>query len=90
MDDNTAHHSVESKVTSGLEMRDMDAALKQLPAEQREILLLVALEDLTYEQIAVTLQIPVGTVMSRLSRAREKLRAVMEGRDVILNLKVVK
>jgi RNA polymerase sigma-70 factor (ECF subfamily) len=45
-----------------------------LPAGEREVLLLYAWEDLSYEQIAVTLDIPVGTVRSRLNRARRRLR----------------
>jgi RNA polymerase sigma factor (sigma-70 family) len=73
-----------------LEVRDMEAALALLPAEQREILLLVALEEMTYEEIAATLRIPVGTVMSRLSRGRERLRAMTEGRPAASPLKVVK
>jgi len=60
-----------------LELRDLDAALALLPAEQREVLLLIALEDMPYGQIAATLGIPLGTVMSRLSRGREKLRLLM-------------
>lgn len=76
--------------TDRLELRDMETALALLPADQREILLLVALEEMTYEEVAATLRIPVGTVMSRLARAREKLRAVMEGRAVAPALKVVK
>ncbi len=58
---------------------DLEAALQRLPAEQREILLLVVLEDMRYEDIATALCIPIGTVMSRLSRARERLRKLMEG-----------
>jgi predicted DNA-binding protein (UPF0251 family) len=50
------------------------------PAAHREILLLVGLEEMRYEDVALTLRIPVGTVMSRLSRSREKLRILMEGR----------
>jgi RNA polymerase sigma factor (sigma-70 family) len=73
-----------------LEVRDMEAALRLLPVEQREVLLLVALEEMTYEEIAVSLQIPVGTVMSRLSRGRERLRAMTEGRPAASPLKVVK
>lgn len=60
-----------------LEIRDLDAALALLPAEQREVLLLVALEDMPYSQIAATLDISLGTVMSRLSRGRERLRLLM-------------
>lgn len=76
--------------SSGLEMRDLEAALRVLPDEQREILLLVALEEMSYDDVAQTLGIPIGTVMSRLSRAREKMRANMEGRPYVAALKVVK
>lgn len=62
---------------SGLAMRDLESALRRLPDEQRAVLLLVSLEELSYEDTARALSIPVGTVMSRLSRARERLRALM-------------
>jgi RNA polymerase sigma-70 factor (ECF subfamily) len=61
-----------------LNMRDIDNALQQLPWQQREVLLLISLQDLSYEQAAYVLEIPIGTVMSRLSRAREKLRLLIE------------
>ena len=51
--------------------------LGRLPAEQREVLILAAVEEMKYEEIADVLDIPVGTVMSRLSRAREKLRRIV-------------
>jgi RNA polymerase sigma-70 factor (ECF subfamily) len=73
-----------------LEVRDLDRALLALPIEQREVLLLVAVEQMSYEQVAKTLGIPLGTVMSRLSRGRERLRALLEGRDVAPKLKAVK
>ena len=73
-----------------LELRDLERALQQLPPAQREVLLLVALEDMRYEDVAATLDIPLGTVMSRLSRARESLRRLMAGKPVATNLKVVK
>jgi RNA polymerase sigma factor (sigma-70 family) len=60
-------------------LRDLDRAIAQLPPEQRAVLLLITLEDMSYEDAARTLGIPVGTVMSRLWRAREKLRAVLFG-----------
>jgi RNA polymerase sigma-70 factor (ECF subfamily) len=72
-----------------LEVRDVEAALRRLPVEQREVLLLVALEHLSYQQSADTLGIPIGTVMSRLARARERLR-IMLTTDAGASLKVIK
>jgi RNA polymerase sigma factor (sigma-70 family) len=71
-------------------VRDLDRGIALLPAEQRAVLLLVTLEEMSYEQVARALGIPIGTVMSRLSRAREKLRALMQGQPVAAKLKVVK
>jgi RNA polymerase sigma-70 factor (ECF subfamily) len=73
-----------------LEVRDLESALRQLPDEQREVLLLVALEDLSYAEVAGMLGIPVGTVMSRLARGRERLRRLMEERPPGVNLRVVR
>lgn len=72
-----------------LVVRDLDRAIARLPDEQREVLLLVTLEEMSYDQVARALGIPIGTVMSRLSRAREKLRAMMLGQSAA-KLKVVK
>jgi RNA polymerase sigma-70 factor (ECF subfamily) len=71
-------------------VRDLDRAITRLPAEQRAVLLLVTLEEMSYDEVARTLGIPIGTVMSRLSRAREKLRAMMLGQPASAKLKVVK
>ncbi len=76
--------------SAGLEMRDMELALRALPDQHREILLLVALEEMSYDEVAQALNIPIGTVMSRLSRARERMRALTEGRPYVAPLKVVK
>jgi len=62
-----------------LELQDLESALLQLPDEQREIVLLVALEEMSYADIATMLAIPAGTVMSRLSRGRERLRQIISG-----------
>src|SRR5258708_39660038 len=67
-----------SSVTA-TDLMDLDRALEALSPDQREVVLLVALEDMTYAEVAHALGIPIGTVMSRLSRAREKLRRLMEG-----------
>ena len=76
--------------TDALELRDIETALVHLPDEQREVLLLVALEEMSYAEIAATLGIPVGTVMSRLSRGRERLRLIMNGQPQTAKLKVVR
>lgn len=60
-------------------MMDLEAALARLPAEQREVLLLIGLEELSYQEAATVLGVPIGTVMSRLSRGRERLRRLMAG-----------
>ncbi len=54
--------------------RDMLRGLERLPEEQRSVVLLVSVEDLSYAETAAVLGIPIGTVMSRLARGREKLR----------------
>ncbi|MBZ0104792.1 MAG: RNA polymerase sigma factor [Sulfuricella denitrificans] len=69
--------SVRAAQEDGLEMRDLMAALNRLPEEFREVVLLVGLEQLRYEEVAQVLDIPLGTVMSRLARGRERLRALM-------------
>ena len=72
-------------------VRDLDRCVARLPADQRAVLLLVTLEEMSYEEVARTLGIPIGTVMSRLSRAREKLRVMMLGQAATsARLKLVK
>ncbi len=60
-------------------------ALEELPPRMREVLLMVAVDELSYEDAAVLLTVPVGTVRSRLSRARTALRSQLEGRGVDLD-----
>ena len=59
---------------------DLVAALRQLPAEQRDPLLLVSIEQLSYAECAEALHIPIGTVMSRIARGRVALRELLDGR----------
>jgi RNA polymerase sigma-70 factor (ECF subfamily) len=83
LDDDTCEVPTRPTQSDRLEVMDLESALRQLPDEQREVLLLVALEEMTYAEIAVALAIPIGTVMSRLSRGRERLRLIMEGRQTL-------
>ncbi|MBN3855137.1 RNA polymerase sigma factor [Paraburkholderia sp. Ac-20340] len=62
----------------GLVLRDLQRALYQLPSAQREVLLLVGVEELSYQEASAVLGVPTGTVMSRLSRAREHLRVLLD------------
>ena len=55
----------------------MQAALKKLPQNLREIVVLREFEELSYQEISEVVGVPVGTVMSRLSRARERLKALL-------------
>jgi RNA polymerase sigma-70 factor (ECF subfamily) len=69
-----------SDPTAALQIRDLERAIGVLPQEQRQVLLLVGLEGMCYEDVATILDIPVGTVRSRLSRGRETLRRLMDVR----------
>ena len=60
-----------------LELRDLERAIAKVPEEQRSVILLVGLEGMRYEEVAEILDVPVGTVRSRLSRGREALRRLM-------------
>lgn len=75
--------TVPPRQSAALLLRDLERAMNRLPEEQRQALLLVGLEGLRYEEVAMVLGIPVGTVRSRLSRGRELLRRFMgmETRD---------
>lgn len=56
----------------------LESALEELPVHFREILLLCEVEEMSYQEIAETIAVPIGTVMSRLSRARTALRAMVQ------------
>lgn len=79
--DEVPMEAVESRLTTAprqeerVEVREMMRVIEELPEEQRQVLLLVALEGLKYDEVADALGIPIGTVMSRLSRARDAVRA---------------
>jgi RNA polymerase sigma-70 factor (ECF subfamily) len=70
---------VEGNQDWALEHRDLLRTFSALPEEQRSVVLLIGVEDFSYEQAARVLEVPIGTVMSRLSRGRERLRHYMKG-----------
>jgi len=70
----------EQSAEAGERRRHVARALAALPAEMREILVLREIQDLPYKQIAAVLDLPIGTIMSRLARAREKLAVELRGR----------
>jgi RNA polymerase sigma-70 factor (ECF subfamily) len=72
---------VDSRVCAAAVQRDLAAALAALTAGDRDVLLLIAWADLSYEETAAALGIPVGTVRSRLHRARRKVREALGGQD---------
>jgi RNA polymerase sigma-70 factor (ECF subfamily) len=71
-------------------LAELRRALLQLPDEQREVVLLVGLEQFSYAETATVLGIPAGTVMSRLSRGRERLRQILDGAGAAQRLRRVK
>ncbi len=60
------------------QMLDLQRCLLRLPPAQREVLLLVSMEDMSYAEVAKVTGVPIGTVMSRLSRARIRLQALLD------------
>jgi len=72
--DAVAESSVGARQEAHVQTREVMAAVRRLPEDLRGVLLLVTVEDLSYAETARVLNIPIGTVMSRLSRARERIR----------------
>jgi RNA polymerase sigma-70 factor (ECF subfamily) len=64
-----------------LQLRDLERVIGVLPEEQRQVILLVGLEGMRYEEVASVLGVPIGTVRSRLSRGRETLRRLIDIRE---------
>lgn len=89
-DDEDIEVPVRATQTDGIELEELADAIRRLPEEQRSVLLLVALEEMRYEDVARTLNIPVGTVMSRLARGRERLRLLLDDSSGAPGLRVVK
>jgi RNA polymerase sigma-70 factor (ECF subfamily) len=73
--------TVHPSAMAALELRDLEAAIGKMASEQRQVILLVGLEGMQYEEVALILGVPVGTVRSRLSRGRNQLRRLMDMDD---------
>lgn len=89
-EEDTAHLIARPNQSDLIEIDDLSRCLAQLPVEQREVLLLVSLEDMDYAEAAQVLSIPIGTVTSRLARARMRLRALLDEGGMAASLKVVR
>ena len=72
----------ESILISSLDQQSIQAALAALPVHYREVILLCDVEEMRYQEIAETLAIPVGTVMSRLSRGRKAMRDLLSDASI--------
>lgn len=90
LDDEFVEPPARATQSDSIEFAELAAALMALPEEQRAVMLLIALEEMRYEDVAQTLGIPVGTVMSRLARGRERLRRLLDERNKVTPLRVVR
>ncbi len=90
LDENHAGLAGAADAGAAAQVRDIERGLAGLSPEHREVLLMVGLEDMSYEEVSRALGVPMGTVMSRLSRARERLRRHLDGEPAPVGLKVVK
>lgn len=84
MGDMAVEVSDRARQTDQLEVRDLERALQCLPPEQRAVILLIAVEEMSYQEAAEVLGVPIGTIMSRLSRGRERLRVDFQGRGSVV------
>jgi RNA polymerase sigma-70 factor, ECF subfamily len=73
--------TIGSNAGASLQLRDLGRAIGALAEEQRQVILLVGLEEMRYDEVAAVLNIPIGTVRSRLSRGREALRKLMDMKE---------
>ena len=89
-DEDLPETRVRSEQQDGLDLRDLERTLARLSPDHRELLLLVGLEELSYEECATVVGIPIGTVMSRLARARDRLRKLLADGERETRLKLVK
>lgn len=90
LEDDSLHIAAVASAETNIVVRDIASALTQLSPDLRAVVLLVGVEQMAYEEVATILQIPIGTVMSRLSRGRERLRLLMGGQALTPPLRRIK
>lgn len=73
--------ALDEEVIGRLDAQRLQSAMEELPTEYREVILLRCLQGLSYKQISEIIQVPIGTVMSRLSRARERMQKALETKE---------
>lgn len=78
--DDVAHELQAPDMAHGTTI-DLQRCLLRLPIDQRAVLLMATMEDMSYAEISTVIGVPIGTVMSRLSRARERMRELMNGAE---------
>ena len=88
-DEDMSRHAALDKPEDHNEFHQVCKAIQQLPDDQRQIILLVGLEQLSYKEVSSILDLPIGTVTSRLARGRAQLRSIIEGKTAI-SLKRIK
>lgn len=86
LEDISAAASQAGSQIDSLELKEMALAFRQLPADQREVIALVAVEGMRYDEAAEVLGVALGTVRSRLSRGRAALREALAGREILASL----
>lgn len=72
-------------ITHSVTLKQVSSAMDELPCEQRETLSLVALQGMSYSDASEVLQVPTGTIMSRLARARAKIASLLNGQSEVLS-----
>ena len=77
IDDAAPMLTTQSNAFDAVQLRDLEAAIAKLPEEQSQAILLIGLEGMRYDEVAVILGVPIGTVRSRLSRGRDQLRELI-------------
>ncbi|MBT3134429.1 RNA polymerase sigma factor [Alteromonas sp. ALT199] len=76
---------MDEAVTHSITLKQVSRAMDELPCEQRETLSLVAVQGMSYADASEVLQVPAGTIMSRLARARTKISNLLNGRNEVLS-----